>query len=265
MTTGPIATGDGWELYNRDSLRWLQELPSESVDAVITDPPYSSGGQYRGDRVAPVSEKYQTTESPEYPEFYGDTRDQRGYVAWCSLWLADAWRVARPGAAIVTFIDWRMLPSMTDAVQAGGWVWRGIVPWEKPNARRQIGRFAAQCEYAVWGSKGPMPFDRGVGALPGIFRCSSVPSTEREHVTEKPEGLMQDIVKIAPPGALILDPFAGAGSTGIGALLEGRRFLGCELSPAYFRVACERFASLANLERRGDAGRGQIGLFNKER
>lgn len=257
------ATGPGWAMELGDSFTWLaREAEPESVDAFIMDPPYSSGGQYRGDRTAPVRDKYQNSNAaPEYPEFYGDTRDQRGYLAWCSLWLADAWRCARPQGVLVVFSDWRMLPTMTDAVQAGGWVWRGIAPWAKPNARRQLGRFAAQCEYAIWGSKGPMPFERGVGALPGFFVDNSVPSEDRQHLTEKPEAVMREIVKICTPGGLICDPFCGAVTTGIEAVRAGYLFLGRELSADYFRISCERFRSLENHEHRKDHERGQIGLF----
>lgn len=270
-----LERGDRWNMIRADSLLWLSTLQSDSIDGFVTDPPYSSGGQFRGDRNAQVSEKYQTSGGAQgdYPEFYGDTRDGRSMVAWLAMIFANAWRATKPEGVLVTFSDWRMLPTMTDAVQAGGWVWRGIVPWYKPNARRQLGRFAGACEYALWGSKGPMPFERGVGALPGFFeaaddrdpppyiRCSSVPGDERQHVTEKPEAVMRELIKLVTPGGVVCDPFTGSGTTGVAALLEGRTFLGCELSPDYFRVACDRFRALANLEHRKDAERGQIGLF----
>ena len=68
-----------FELITGDVLSVLPALASESVDAVITDPPYSSGGMYRGDRTSKTSDKYQTSGTRrEYPEFYGDSRDQRG-------------------------------------------------------------------------------------------------------------------------------------------------------------------------------------------
>lgn len=256
--------GRGWAMHCADSIHWLRNVADNTVDAVITDPPYSSGGQFRGDRMASVSDKYQNSDSAgDYPEFYGDNRDQRSYLAWCTLWLADAWRTAKDGAPLVVSIDWRMLPTMTDAIQAGGWVWRGIVPWRKPNARRQHGRFAQECEFFLWGSKGAMPFDRGVGSLPGFFQRNSVPSDERQHVTEKPiDGVMREVVRIAKPGDLILDPFAGSGSTGVAALIEDRAFIGVEMSRAYFDIAIERFRALENLEHRKDSERGQIGLFS---
>ena len=54
---------------------------------------------------------------------------------WATLWLSECWRLAKPGAPALVFSDWRQLPAMTDAVQAAGFEWRGIVVWHKPNAR----------------------------------------------------------------------------------------------------------------------------------
>jgi len=259
------ADGNGWTLACADSLLWLHAAETESVDAVVTDPPYSSGGQHRGDRTAATSAKYQNSDSAiEYPEFNGDTRDQRGYLAWCSLWLAEAWRITKPGGVGIVFTDWRMLPTATDAFQAGGWVWRGIVPWTKPGARPHLGRFTASCEFAIWGSKGPMPNDRGVGVLPGFIEAIPVRSDVRQHLTEKPESVMRKLVQIVPAGGLICDPFAGSGTTGVAALLEDRRFVGVEMSAEYHRIACDRLRALENLEHRRDAERGQAGLFTTE-
>lgn len=262
--SGPVvAVEDRCMVHQGDSLHLLRQLGDETVDAVITDPPYSSGGMVRGDRMAEPSAKYQRSgfANGNYPEFYGDTRDQRGFLAWCSLWLADAWRVTRDGGVIVAFADWRMLPTITDAVQAGGWVWRGIVPWHKPGARPQLGRFTQSCEFAVWGSRGAMPADRGVPVLPGLVTCQPVPGDEREHVTEKPVEVMRALVKISAPGGVVLDPFTGSGSTAVAAALEGRRFIGFELSAAYVEIARRRVREVAEQADRGSALVGQGSLF----
>lgn len=101
-----------------------------------------------------------------------------------------------------------------------------------------MGRFGAACEFVIWGSNGAMPVDRGVGCLPGFFNHAY--PTNREHVTEKPEALMRDIVEIAVPGGVVLDPFMGSGTTGVAAVRSGRPFVGIEISAEYFAVACRR-------------------------
>jgi DNA modification methylase len=61
------------------------------------------------------------------------------------------------------------------------------------------------------------------------------------HPTVKPIALMRWLVKlVTPPGGIVLDPFTGSGSTGVAAVLEGRRFLGIEREPEYVDIACAR-------------------------
>ena len=243
----PYYQDDSVTLYGGDALAVLRELPTASVDAVITDPPYSSGGMVRGDRAtAGTHRKYSGTftDSGELHAFTGDSRDQRAYAYWCALWMAEAMRVTRPGGVMVTFTDWRQLPATTDAIQAGGWVWRGIVPWVKTAFRPQSGRFAAQCEYAVWGSAGGMPVDHSSPIHPGFFEVAA-PRGDREHVTQKPLDLMRELVKITPDGGAVLDPFMGSGTTGVAAILERRRFVGVEMVPHYQQVAERRIREAA--------------------
>lgn len=238
-------------LYHGDALEVLPKL--HSIDGLITDPPYSSGGAFRGDRAADARVKYISTGSNNrlLPNFSGDTRDQRGFHFWAALWASAARMVSRDGAVACVFADWRQLPISTDYLQAGGWTWRGIAPWAKATSRPQMGRFGAQCEYVVWGSNGAMPSERGVGCLPGFFDHSY--PTAREHVTEKPEGLMTEIVELVVPGGVVLDPFMGSGTTGAAAVRSGRRFIGVELEPEYFDVACAR---IENAQRQSDLALG---------
>lgn len=233
-----------WEILQGDALTLLRAMPDASVDGVITDPPYSSGGAFRGDRMAPTVSKYVSTDQKRKgPDFSGDNRDQRSYGYWCALWLSECLRVAKPGAPLCVFTDWRQLPTTTDAVQAGGWVWRGIVPWNKTEgARPQMGRFRAQCEYVVWASAGPIPARVEVGTLPGFFECSVTAEGERTHIAGKPIAVMEQIVRIVVPGGTVLDPFAGSASTALACLKTGRSFIGFELDHDTATRARERIA-----------------------
>ena len=64
--------------------------------------------------------------------------------------------------------------------------------------------------------------------------------SDKFHMTGKPTPLMQELVRIAPPDALVLDPFMGSGTTGVAALREGRRFIGIEIDQDHFDMACRR-------------------------
>ena len=237
-------TASGITIYHGEALKVLASLPDASVDAVITDPPYSSGGQFRGDRAGgTTTTKYVKTGTQIVrPDFAGDTRDQRGFTYWCSLWLSECLRVARPSSPIAVFTDWRQLPTTTDAIQAGGWVWRGVVGWDKTSVvRPSMGRFASQMEFVVWGSAGAMPLERGVGCLPGVIRCS-VRQDDKYHITGKPTEVMQEVCAVCEPGGVVLDPFMGSGTTLVAAKNLGRRAVGIEISEAYCEIAAERLS-----------------------
>ena len=80
----PFAAGKRWTLYHCDALALLADLPDASIDGLVTDAPYSSGGSFRGDRTGSVTDKYLSSGSKqaEYlPQFAGDNRDQRAGVS----------------------------------------------------------------------------------------------------------------------------------------------------------------------------------------
>ena len=245
----PYYAAESATLYHGDALAVLARMPDASVDAVITDPPYSSGGQYRGDRIKGTGDKYVSgnlTTQRDLVDFSGDNRDQRGFAYWCALWMGECLRVTRDGGLFMSFTDWRQLPSLTDSLQAGGWLWRGIIPWNKPNARVFAGRITNACEYVAWGSKGalPNPMDGGVG-FPGFVIASS--PRERDHQAQKPLAVMRELMASVTAGGTVLDPFAGAGTTGVAALIEGRRFIGVEMNAHHVETAANRLRQTAVL------------------
>lgn len=235
------------QILQGDSLLLLPGLQIEPVGMVCTDPPYSSGGMFRSDRAGrSTGEKYIEGGSTVrvLPDFHGDSRDQRGFLAWCSIWLAHCWQLAAPDAVLAVFTDWRQLPTLTDAVQAGGWVWRGLVPWSKTaGARPQRGWVRGQCEYIVLGTKSapPRADEQGAPCLDGLFEWP-VPR-EKKHQTEKPAEVISWLLQLAKPGCLVLDPFAGSGTTGVAALLSGRSFVGIEIGEEYSTVCRRRCAA----------------------
>jgi site-specific DNA-methyltransferase (adenine-specific) len=235
-----------------DCLDVLRDLPTECVGAVITDPPYSSGGMFRGDRTASTISKYvQSGVQVARTEFGGDTRDQRSFFAWSTLWLCGARAATVPGGTLCCFIDWRQLPVMTDAVQAGGWTWRNLATWWKPGVRMQRGRFSGSAEYVVYGTNGANDSD-GEHSPQNVFSCQPVSGDDKEHIAEKPIEVLKWMLSVTPKDCLILDPFCGTGTTGVAAVAAGRRFLGIEIDPQYCEIA----------RRRINAALGVGGLFS---
>jgi len=253
-----------WHVAAGDCLAVLRGLPDACVDALITDPPYSSGGMYRSDRLKEPSEKYVKNGTQVVrPEFAGDNRDQRSFGYWCSLWLGECQRVAKPGAPICVFADWRQLSVVTDVIQAGGWVLRGVAVWDKTETcRPTMGRFASQAEFLAWGSNGAMPLDRGVPCLAGVLR-TPVRQDDKHHITGKPTELMIEVVEICAPGGLVLDPFCGSGTTGVAAVRRGLRFLGIEREASYVAIARDRLVAEQSLSALSAVRAGQVPLFGQ--
>ena len=198
-----------WEIIQGDALKVLSGFAPGTFDAVITDPPYASGGRTQAEKNKSTAKKYSNMGDHAPPPFDGDAKDQRSWTRWAAEWLYDARKICKPGAPVCMFIDWRQLPAATDALQWAGWIWRG--------------------------TNGDMPISRPVPCLPGVFKYGN--PQNRIHLTEKPLQLMRDIVKITEPGGRILDPFAGSGTTVLAAVLEGYSATGIEVTDAYAALA----------------------------
>lgn len=231
-----------FSLHQGDALSVLSTLPGNCVDSVITDPPYNSGGRTAKERTSRTSrQKYTSADAGHaLPDFTGENMDQRSYGFWLTQIMTEAQRATRPGGTALLFTDWRQLPITTDAIQAAGWTWRGVLAWHKPAARPQKGRFTQNCEFIVWGSNGDMDGGSNAVYLPGLYSGSQPSGKKRQHITQKPVEVMRELVKISPPGGTVLDFCAGSGSTGVAALLEGRDFIGVEKTKHYAEIASDR-------------------------
>lgn len=229
------------QLIQGNALSILPTLSGPKFDGVFADPPYSSGGQSLSERQKSTAEKYTSTKGRcPYPDFAGDNMDQRSWARWMREILEMTRNLCNPGAVCVVFIDWRQLPSLTDAFQWAGWTWRGTAVWDKVSSRPQKGRYRQQAEFIVWGSNGALPIDRPVPVLPGLFRSPNVQPNERIHQTQKPIDVMRQVVQLCVPGGRILDPCAGSGTTLEAARLEGYDAVGIELSHKIAAMAATR-------------------------
>lgn len=238
----------GVTMYQGDALQVLNRMPDGSVDGILTDPPYSSGGVSMGARQTDPAQKYQQSGTKrQYPPMLGDAKDQRSWAMWCCLWLGECWRIAREGASLLVFTDWRQLPALSDAVQAAGWSWRGIIAWDKRSARPQIGRFRQQCEYVLFATRGRF-IAKTRACLPGVYSYPVI-STQKVHLTSKPVALVEDLLAVVSPQSTVLDPFMGGGSVGEACIRTGRNYVGIELSQEYFEISRSRLtAALAGKE-----------------
>lgn len=213
----------------------LEHLPK--FGAVVTDPPYSSGGMFRGDRAASTVTKYVFSGTKaQRSDFHGDNKDQLSFLAWSSLWLSRARSLCVDGASLCCWCDWRQVAATSSAVQAGGWVWRNLATWAKSNGRVNRGRFGSSCEHVVHASNGPCI--EGQRSPRSWFLAPRVP--KKQHIAEKPLSVMHWLLGVCPTGGPVFDPFAGSGSTLVACKEGGFPCVGIELSAADCDTICER-------------------------
>ena len=167
-----------WEIIQGDALKVLSGFAPGTFDAVITDPPYASGGRTQAEKNKSTAKKYSSMGDHAPPPFDGDAKDQRSWTRWAAEWLYDARKACKPGAPVCMFIDWRQLPAATDALQWAGWIWRGTAVWDKGNSRPQKGRSAgprrdASASRRSTSSGDPTGTCPSTGPCPACPACSS--------------------------------------------------------------------------------------------
>ena len=96
-----------WSILQGDALKVLGTFAPNTFDAVITDPPYASGGRTQAEKNKSTARKYSSMGENAPPPFDGDAKDQRSWTRWAAEWLYEARKVCKSGAPICMFIDWR--------------------------------------------------------------------------------------------------------------------------------------------------------------
>lgn len=217
-----------------DCLELLRDLPDQCVDAVVTDPPYCSGGFNEFDKMAAKS---QGSIAPgEW--FPADNMTTQGLVWLLRAVLVEARRLLKPNRSALVFTDWRMVPAVAPALESSGLRYRNMIVWDKGHAAMGMG-FRPQHEIILEYTNGSTEYQSFNGS--NLVRIRRVPQPRREHPTEKPVELLQALIEVVcPRGGIVLDPFSGSGSCGVAAALSGRHFIGCEVHPKYARAAQER-------------------------
>ena len=197
-----------------DCLEVMPGLPAASVDLVLTDPPYVCGYRDRAGRTVA-----------------NDTRTE---------WLVPAYagiaRLMKPGSLCISFYGWTATDAFFSAWRAAGLRPVAHLVFCKGYASR-VGLFRSQHESAFVLAKGRP----GLPQQPLSDVRSWVYTGNTLHPTQKPVEVLKPLIRTyCPEGGLVLDPFAGSGSTLVAARDLGCRYLGIELDPLHVATAQKR-------------------------
>jgi site-specific DNA-methyltransferase (adenine-specific) len=231
-----------YEVIQDDAVEGMQGIADESVDVVLTDPPFSSGTR----REASKGLRKSMTRGTDDKQWFGsDSLTINGFFYLIRLCALEWSRVMKPGAHALVFIDWRMMatlapavvvPTYSAAIESADLRHAGMLVWNKTYFGMGT-TFRNQYELILHFSKGVgrEPFRRDVGNV-----LDFAPIRDGLHPTEKPVDLLRCLLSVVcPPDGLVLDCFAGSGSTGE-ACVPSYKFIGVEREPPYVEMARAR-------------------------
>lgn len=228
------------ELYLGDCLKVMADLARDSADAVITDPPYCSGAATEANKGSATHQGLRTEsmKGGRFTWFAADNMTTSGLVWLMRSVSVEAARIVNDGGSMLAFCDWRMSINLAPAMESAGWRLRNICVWDKGHFGLGTG-FRPQHELIIHLTKrAPVFHHQGYS---NVIQCRRTARDEQEHPTQKPLGLMQALIEVtSPAGGTVVDPFMGSGTTGVAAVALGRRFVGVEVDPTNFDIACKR-------------------------
>lgn len=220
-----------------------RDVVLSQVDLVVTDPPYSSGARTDSERQVRGA-MLRSMEDADW--FSHDAMTGWGFGWFIRSVFSDLRLRLPPGAHLYCFIDWRNTPNIYGMLEAAGYRVNHCLVWAKPHFGMGF-YWRNQHENIVFASNGK-PAEMLTHSKGSVLSFPAVSPAARIHPTEKPVALLRELIE-ASPGLIVFDPFMGSGSTGVAAVMAGRSFVGCEINPNHFDVACRR---IEEAQRQGD-------------
>ncbi len=256
-------------LYNGDCLELLKKLPDESVNLVITSPPYCMGKAYEDPH--DDIETFKRQHISIFNDLYRIVKIG-GSICW-----QVGYHISDKCVVPLDYIIYDIFTSMSESLE-NPFVLRNRIIWTFGHGLNSINRFSGRHETILWFTKGEQtifnlndvripqkyPGKRSYkgpnkGQLSGnpLGKNPSdiwdIPNVKAKHVEKTdhpcqfPVAIPQRLIKaLTKPRDLVLDPFMGSGSTGVAAIIEGRRFVGAEIQKNYYDISVIRLKDAAD-------------------
>ena len=208
------------KLLQGDCLELMKKIPDNSIDLIVTDPPYGINfiSNYRKEK---------------YNSIYNDKS-----LCWLDDYVAEIYRILKNNTAVYCFCSWHNIDIFKSTFEKYFKI-KNIIVWQKNNTSMGDlkGSYASKYEFVIYAHKGRR--------LLNGFRYADIIEAKRtmnkNHPTEKPVDLLELFIKnSSDENDVVFDGFMGSGSTGVACLNTKRNFVGMELDENYFNIAKER-------------------------
>ena len=240
------------KIYNEDCIDGIKKIEDNSIDLILTDPPYCLGKDYGND---------------------SDMKNPKEYLKWTYKWIDCVVPKLKKTGSMYVFFSWQYSPEIFSylkgkMIMVNEIIWDRKVPSMGGSTRRftsvhdNIGLFAKNKNYYFNIDEVRIPYDEktkrartrsifiGAKWLEDGYNPKDIWShsrlhrqdPEREnHPTQKPLAIIDRMIKASSPkNGIILDPFMGSGTTAISCIRNGRKYTGFEINKDYYRTIQKR-------------------------
>lgn len=197
-----------------DCVDIMRQIPANSVDFILTDPPYLVN----------------------YLDRAGRSIQNDVNIDWLKPAMAEAYRVLKQDRVAVMFYGWTKVDAFFEAWRSAGFLPVGHLVFRKSySSKSRFLRYQHEQAYLLAKGRPPLPAQPLADVLEMPY------SGNKLHPTQKPVAALAPLIRsFSLAGELVLDPFTGSGSTCAAAALTGRRYLGMELDAEYHANAVAR-------------------------
>lgn len=228
------------KIYNEDCLETMKRMEDNSIDLIVTSPPYNKG--WYASKNAKQSDVWQGLNGRKIAyDVYNDEMPPEAYEAWQRAILDECMRVLKPSGSIfynhkdVIYKGLVVVPKWVyDYPVREQIIWdRGSNPMIDPHFFMPIN------EWIYWIVKDPKAvfFDKDKAFMRNnIWRVNVKPDSIAHFATYPEELIKPCILAGCPTGGIVLDPFMGSGTTAMAARKMNRHFVGFELNPDYCKI-----------------------------
>lgn len=222
-------------LLKGDCLELLKTLENESIDAIITDPPYNIS----------KTNNFSTMRNPRKGIDFGEWDKEFDEITW----IEKAVPKVKKGGNIVVFVGIRQATPIIEKMESLGCEFKDVIRMQKTNPmpRNRDRRFIVDTEFALYFVKkgAKWTFNRLDEKYERpLIQTSVTPKSQKidnGHPTQKPLYAMEWLIeRLTNEGDVVLDPFMGSGTTGVACQKLNRGFIGCELDEEYFQMSQKR-------------------------
>lgn len=225
---------NNYQLYQGDCLEIMKNIEDNSIDLVITDPPYKTitGGDSNG----------ANSERPK-GMLQGNRKLFKHQNIKISSWMPEIYRVLKEGSHCYIFTNSLNLQEMLNEATKAGFKLHNLLVWEKNNCTPSQ-YYMKNCEYVLFLRKGKAKWINNIGDSKTVHKFNNIIGNKL-HPTEKPVDLLEYyLLNSSEPNDIVFDPFMGSGSMGEACLRTNRNFIGIEKEEKYFSIAKERLEKI---------------------